>query len=379
MRIDAFHRLLPFVALPLAVVWFQNCSPGLHVETDPLASTFKEAEDCINGSADACVFEKNAVSQMGRAVTPENIGGFQVVPVSLSDRDASGYLQNNDFVVTTVSTARWPATADFRQYYSPSNSALEQVMSYVSARKARDWMSALGIFPAATQRIKIYADSSFTGFIPASNEIHLERNGTNFGAALDGSLIVSLYAQANIKFATSGASHDPTALSVKASACRDTRAYPTPYGCCNSALGCGAAIVSGAADYVVAAVFGENRAVVGDGWKNDPAGLSICGIVRDATRNAGLSATAASSTCAARGSPNNATALGAVYASIWWEARKLADNKSSFDRFFLRHLSVINGADDFSTIQSKITSVATTSAETGYASNVVAGLNRRGH
>lgn len=340
------------------------------------ASTFKEAENCINSAVDACIFNKSAVSQSKTIMTAERLGGYQTSGVSLPGRDGSGFLQNSDFSVITASTERVNATKGFRQYYDPNASYLEQVMAYYYAAAAASWMSSRGSFPASGAGIKFVADSSFSGWVESKNEIHLERNGQSFPAALDASIILNLYAQANISKASGGASH--TGLGAKAGACNEAGGFSAPYACCLSAAGCGPALVSGSADYFVAAFFGKGRTLVGDGWRNDPWGLTICGLRRDPALHTALTATSASSGCVSRGATHQANALGLLYASIWWEVRQKVTNVADFDKFFLKHLALIAGGDDFASIKSKILTLDTNQFSSAYGSLMSAEFARRG-
>lgn len=373
MKIEVARRLALAVPLLALITLFQNC--GLYVEKDPEASTFQAAEDCINGEADACVFDKNAVAQAGKAIGLDRVGGYQTMAVSLSGRDGSGYLKNADFDVTTTSTARVTAAAGFRRYFNPSDSGFEQVNAYVAAQRAREWMQDAGLFPGSSAGVKIVADGTFNGFVPAANEIHLQRAGRELPAALDQSVIVQLYAQAVTYKASAGASH--ASLASKATTCADIRGRNLPNGCCTSLSGCGPAVLSGIGDYMVAAVFGEGRTPVGEGWKNDPAGMTICGLPRDPARNSTLLASTVSSACSAVGG-RNAVALGALYAAAWWKVRVQSGfSKAAVDRLFLRHLSAISGGDDFATLPAKISAAATTTEESQVASAVAAELSAR--
>lgn len=353
----------------------QGCSK-LDIQESSEASTFREAEACINGSSDACIFNKSAVAQSGTSMTAERLGGYQTYGVQLADLDGSGYLKNTSYAVVTAGTPRLTATKGFRQFYNPATSDLEQVMAYYYVHETAAWMTSLGYFPGSGANIQIVADSSFSGWVPGKAELHLERNGDGFPAALDGSLIVDLYTEAMIWRASSTASHSN--ISAKTVTCSDKNGLPVPSGCCSSSAGCGPAIIRGAADYAVAAFFGEGKTRIGEGWKNDPAGLTLCGLPRDVANLANLSVAAASARCTPRGATNHVNVLGILYGSIWWEARKQATNKSEFDKLFLLHFQQIRGDDDFASIKGKILTLDTNTFGGRYGSILSTEFSRRG-
>lgn len=358
----------------LSLFLLSGCT-RLNIQETSDASSFRAAEACMASSADACVFDKSAVEQAGGSLSAERLGGYQTLGVSLSGTDGSGFLQNSDFSVITANTTRVTSAKGFRHYYDPTGSYAEQAMAYYYLRSAVTWMTARGVFPAAGAGIQVVADSNFNGWVPGKNEIHLERNGTDFPAAFDASVILHLYAQAVISKASSAASH--TNLSAKAGSCSDTKAFVSPLGCCTSALGCGPALVSGAADYFVAASFGAGRTRLGAGWKNSTAGLTVCGMSRDPAALLSVSAASAAARCGT-GATNHVNALGAVYASIWWKVRTQVSDTKDFDTFFLQHLALIDGADDFSTIKTKLLSLDASTFSSRYSSLLSAEFSRRG-
>jgi hypothetical protein len=372
MKINLFRNLI-FVALLVAT--FQNCSKGLQSRTDEEASTFLQTQNCMNSQSDACLFNKNAVSQTGKAVTADRIGGYQLTATQVLGRDNSGFLQNAHFSVLTSQTERITSTQGFKHYYNTQSSALEQVMSYTHTQKLWQWLNDRGFTIMNNKGIKIYADAGTTTWVPSRNEIHLQRETQNFPAALDASLIMHLYAQAAIWHASAGQSQ--ANLNLKAQACADQMGFMHPFGCCTSSLGCAPAIVSGAADVMTSFQF-LSKPALGDGLKNDPKGLSVCGLARNPASNRQLTISAASQRCSGRGSTSQIHALGLVYASIWFEAREKAQNKYDFEKFFLKHLSLIRGDDDFLTLKSKILTLDTNEFSGYFGSIMNDEFTRRG-
>lgn len=375
MKIKISRLFAVAACLGVVGLGFQNCSRnGFSVAPQPDAAVFASTSACMGGTTDACIFAKNAVAQSGTAMSANRIGGFQNLGVSLEDRDSSGYLQNSDLIVTTSSTAR--ATGNFRRYYDAGSSGLEQIIAYYQANQLRKWMIAKGSYAGANQGFKIIADSSFNGFVPSKKEIHLQRDGVKFPAALDASIVISLFAQAQIWAASGGASH--TGTTTNTVTCTDSQSYSAPSSCCASASGCGSAIVSGASDYLASLMFLGGKTVIGDGWKNDPAGLSLCLTSRDPASQSALTASTAYGRCTSRAASGEIHVMGLVYASIWWEVRKSISNQSDFDKFFLRHLSQISGSDTFTTIKTKILNLDASEFASSYSALMTAEFARRG-
>lgn len=368
--------LFVICTLPLMVA-FQNCGKNFEVSEHPETSTFKRAEECMQSTvvAGACLFQKSPVAQAGKAVSAEYVGGYQSSSVTISEISGT-YLENDHFQVVTAKTTRLPKTAGFRHYFNPANSNLEQVSSYYFSNELRNWLVARDGSAHLGQGFKVVADSSFSGFLPAKKELHLERNGINLSAALDGSIVQHVYGQAYIWAATSGQSH--AALTDSAQACGDVRGYKSPAGCCKDANGCGAAAITGSADYMTAVYFLASGTKIGEGWKNDVSGLRTCGLTRDPAAQSSLNRNQAYQSCSSRGSPGNTTAMGLLYASIWWEARNKATDKLDFDKLFVRHLAEIRGNDTFATLKTKILSLDSTAFASRHSANLSAEFSRRG-
>lgn len=352
MRIKPW--MIALAALSLSVT-FQNCGQNLGVNQDPDIDVFKEAAACMDSSAEACIFNKNAVNQSGKAMTQDRVGGYQVYGASVVGRGPSGNLQNSDFSILTLYTSRVNPQNGFKYYYAAGRSDLEQVMAYIELDRARQWMNGLGIYPARNMSLSVYADSDFNGYVPGKAQLHLERNGYSIPAALDGGVVNHLYAQANIYAATGGTSH--ANLATSAWTCIDYRGYTSPNGCCKTDVGCGPALIDGAADAFVAMLYGPGSTGVGEGWRNSPGGSTICGLVRDPAQQSSLKLSKAVTACSSRGVRNQIQVIGLVYASIWYRVWEKTSDKPGLEKLFLSHLALIRGEDDFITMKSKILSL----------------------
>ncbi len=118
-----------------------------------------------------------------------------------------------------------------------------------------------------------------------------------------------------------------------------------------------------------------NRTTIGDGFNNTSAGAqALPGISRDLASAA--SKTAPALFTAAQG---DARSLGLLYASIWWEVRRQAGAQSAdIDRIFMEHLTLLNGADTFSSAISKAKTVDSRLFSGQYSSALDAELAKRG-
>lgn len=374
MKIRRTTRLILVGLGGICLLFFQNCSP-ISVQEQAEQSSVDQTDACMASASDACIFNKSPAGQMGRSVNYDNIGGFQFNAVSIGDlKTGSDFLENVDVSVTTSdATKRLKRSEKYKFYYDAASAKLEQVSAYYWINKGRNRMVAAGYNPLDGQNLVVVADSTFSGWIPAKKEIHLQRDDRHFSAALDASVSLGLLTHAAASFASTGGSDGAT----KASTCTDSHGYANPKGCCNDANGCTPAIVAGAGDYF-AAIFFPDIPAIGDGWQNDPRGVQVCGLSRNPATNATLTATTAYAKCASRSAAGNVYALGIVYASVWWEVRKKVSDKTDFDKFFLRHLRSITGDDDFLTIQTKLTNLDVNEFNGKYSSLFTAEFDKRG-
>jgi mono/diheme cytochrome c family protein len=75
--------------------------------------------------------------------------------------------------------------------------------------------------------------------------------------------------------------------------------------------------------------------------------------------------------------------MGTLYASVWWEIRKrvIADNSAlerSYDELYMKHLALVRGADNFSTILNKIKTIDQAEYNSAFSAYFDAEYNRRG-
>lgn len=348
----AISQAILFVLFLLLIPFFQNCARGFETLALPDAEIYKSTSECLESSSGACLFSKNAVAMLRRSVQLDQISGYQYSHAPITGLDQSGFLQNPDFRVTTATTPRLQVSQEgLRHRFSTEHSKLEQLMAYQTVQKLHQWMKDHQLFDGAGTAMKVIPDSSFSGWVPSQNELHFERSDSRLPAALDSSLVLSLATHARIWHASAGESHNR--LTAKTATCTSSSSPRSPQQCCQTALGCGPALVSGAADFVVARFY-PAQPVVGDGWKNHPDGQSVCGRPRDATQNSTLTAMQSYSLCSSRGAQGHVTAMGLVYASLWWDLHRKAGDTSAIEKLFLRHLRLIQGDDDFATIKSKL-------------------------
>jgi len=129
-------------------------------------------------------------------------------------------------------------------------------------------------------------------------------------------------------------------------------------GCCATTAGCIRAIDEGQADFFSSILFPSSPAM-GDGMVDTIEGITICGIPRNAELNAHpetyLTFPDAFVACNNPDFYGQIHALGAVYASVWWnvrDAQSTITDKENVERLFLEHLKLLDSTSDFcSTIE----------------------------
>lgn len=357
-------RFFGFLALTIGCLFaFENCGKPFSVAllSADWASQASVQPNCLDGTADACVFRKNVVSQSGQALRNNDLGDLsaeQTYAVQLNGWTTNQSLSNGSFTVLAMG-AQTPLSADPATQFriagtSPAaQSALEQVMAFYWANQTAYQAAQLGPFAAGNKQILIMTDSSLQGWALRENQIHLKAAGAAnpLGMAFDAGTLIYYLGIANLDFATNGAIHSETQANHVS--CQNAGT-----NCCASASGCSRAIASGQADYLVALMF-PDRPQVSDGWSNLPQGAAVCGqtgVTRDPSGVASLTASQAYSLCAGAGQSGNIYAMGLVYAAFWLDLRKAAGaDASQVDRLYLEHLALLDGDDDFQTALAKIT------------------------
>lgn len=377
---SSMHRLTWILAaITLMSVFFQNCSKGFQaVQHEESASTLATYACLENNSVDACLFKKNPVHQAGSNIDPSTAAYYQNTGVLLKDLDGSGYLSNASFSVQSKSGSRAKAfNGRWKYLFSTYPSEASQVSAYYYLTEAKNYFkNRTGIFYAENQNIRVISDAGLSGWSSQINTIHLENQENKIAMALDGSLVVNLLAHANAYYASNGQAL--TNQSATAQNCVNKKSSLASYQCCKTSNGCGNAILAGQADYLTAIYFEALGTALGESWALNTSGLAVCNVSRDVAQNTNLNASIAYSNCASIKSSGNIYAMGALYASVWWEARKKISNKVEFDKYFMKHLELIRGDDTFVTIQAKLQTLDQNSFSNQFYVNLRSEFLKRG-
>ncbi|MCB0386982.1 MAG: hypothetical protein KDD43_16430, partial [Bdellovibrionales bacterium] len=290
-----------------------------------IPSTDKMDKDCSTSSSySMCLYLKNPVSQNATVLSdPESATELNLqrtFGVKLTGVDGSGRLQNSSVeIVTLEGTA--VDTAKLQSYkelgVDDASNFLEQQMAYYWANRSIEYLSAwAGNLYVKNQGIKIIVDDRTHGWRPSTKSIHLKKSSLGKSMAANGGLVVHLLAQANLWLATGG-EIDNLSGDSKHQACGTH-----DKGCCRNPTGCSRALASGAADYMVAIMFPDDPGM-GEYWSNSLDGVKSCTQSRNLKYMSAITATDANQACS--GQAGEVHALGSVYASIWWDVRKKAE------------------------------------------------------
>ncbi len=377
------------ILLAFSIICFQNCGKNFQAMRVTGQADSLSVEDldpvCMDGSSDACLYLKSIVAQTrmpAGALTADQMGAAQQLPVSLKDITTDSLLKNQSFIVFEKGSSS-PLAADANgkwrySYSSPQGpSKLEQLMSFYWANfAASNAFLRTGAFYAQDKQIKIITGDSYFGWAPAKNQIHLI--GTDAKKmALDASLVVYFLGLANLDYATGGKINSFSKPNLHV-----TCGAQQKMDCCSTKNGCSRAIASGQADYFVAMTFPKLSAVA-DGWSDKIAGHSICNssLARDpAALPQEITSEQVFSLCSTQSQAGDIHAMGALYSAIWWDVRQSAEEAKSaeVDSLFMMHLKVLDGDDDFISVQSKILAIDRASFAGRYRTAFESAFRRRG-
>lgn len=387
------HRGIVAFSLFSLFLGFQNCSefkvvPGLANlgslgSAGSAGAVLEPATDKIdtncetNPAFDACIIKQSPSAQLGTALSAtaatrrSQLGLAAIYGVKLTSLSGAGSLQNPTFSVQSLkSTISSLTTASLKAApMSAGSSDFEQVNTYYWINRAAEYLDARtsGALPAKGKAIKVIVDDTITGYDASQNTIRLKLTESTGAVAWNGDLAVHMFGVANAYLA------NPNGWSTLSTTTHQT-CNAVDKGCCSAAAGCATAIRFGVGEYFASCMF-PNRTTIGDGFNNTSTGAqALPGISRDLASAA--SKTAPALFTAAQG---DARSLGLLYASIWWEVRRQAGAQSAdIDRIFMEHLTLLNGADTFSSAISKAKTVDSRLFSGQYSSAFDAELAKRG-
>ncbi|MCB0365042.1 MAG: hypothetical protein H6624_11770 [Bdellovibrionaceae bacterium] len=340
-----------------------------------IPTTDKVDRDCsTSGAYSMCLYMKNPVSQSATVLSdPESateLNQQRTFGVKLTGIDGSGKLQNSSIeVVTLEGTA--VDTTQLQNYkelgVDDSSNFLEQQMAYYWANRSIEYLSAwTGRLYVKDQGLKVIVDDRTHGWRPGTKSIHLRKSSLGKSMATNGGLVIHLLAQANLWLATGGEIDNLNGDS-KHQACGTHEK-----GCCRNPTGCSRAVASGAADYMVAIMFPDDPGL-GEFWSNSLDGVKSCSQSRNLKFMSTITATNAHQACSSSNQAGEVHALGSLYASIWWEVRKRAEEDRpgsgrEVDTLYMEHLSKLRGDDDFLSALNKIEQIDAEKFSSRYSS-----------
>lgn len=349
-----------FFILAVMLIMFQNCGRGFVVSQAVLRSV-QLNQGCLGSESSACLVFKNLVTQSG-ILEPQwsQMWQEQKYSVNLLDMLTETSLMNESFVTySKLTNSTLQMSPEFGWKYridSPEGAAqVGQIMSFYWANyAARNSISRFGLFYAYNQDIKIVTDDQFYGWAPEKNQIHLSGESGRGPMSLDASLTVYYLGLANLDYANDYAIHR-YATSNHRECGQSSESV-----CCLSSQGCSKAIASGVAEYLVAMTFPEDPSFA-NGWAWNPNGHTTCAPTQSRNVESFLSLTAqqAFDLCGVSSEAGEIYVMGTLYASIFWNMRKLSPGKEAdIDRLYMLHLAQLNGDDTFVTAKAKLLSIS---------------------
>ena len=317
--------------------------------TEPGEGTLQPSTDkldagCASSTAyDTCLFRKNPVAQAGGTVWLNQLELTRELGVKIRGvtRGATG-LENARLRVLTLFTRRLDLTKPslLKAPWSETESYVEQLAAYYWANLALDYLENR-VGPLPLRGLKIYADDAFTGYVSATQSVHLEKSAVQIPRALSGEVVVQLVGQALAQSLAAGRLFptDP----AKHNAC-----LQDPKGCCAGADGCAGALGNAFGDYFAAMIFPTSPRL-GETLVNGVDGQSICGLRRDPAALKAKTKTEIFNACADKG---RVVLLGAWYAARWWNLRTQLEAQTpgdgaKVDRLFVEHARAWSAASTF--------------------------------
>lgn len=322
--------------------FFEAGGSDLQPSTDRMDSTCRTSR-----VYDTCLFNKNPVAQAGQSVSSSQLEDLRWYGVKIRDLAPSGFLENSHLQILALNTPRF--TLQQRNLlkipYSESRSYAEQLSAYYWANRVFAYLEPRMSGRFLPLSLKIYVDDVFTGYVSASESIHLEKTGSKIPAAFSADIVTHL-----IGHALANALSQKKVFSGDRSA-QHKSCDLNPLGCCTTQLGCSQALAQSFGDYLVG-MMNPTLPRIGETAGASPAGQPICGFARDLVGLSARTAVQAFSACSSAGANGRVSLMGAWYASLWWKLRSLEEQKSvgsgrDIDILFFDHAKSWTGTSTF--------------------------------
>lgn len=283
---------------------------------------------------DACIYLKNPAAQENAIVANDLVNTKRRFGVKVRGLSPSGFLENSRVAVYSLHSDRFTlaSRAQLKSAAPPSGTHLAQFSAYYWSNRLFEHLEfRLGAERLPASQVKIYADDAFTGFVSASNAVHLEQKTDKIAKALNGEVVIHMVAQ-SVAHGLSGGELFKKDLTQHNTCALD------PKGCCATDMGCAQALGNGFGEYVSALMFPDS-ARVGESIAADLGGQKICGLSRSLDTLSAKTRAEVFSACMPGG---RAVLLGAWYASQWWKLRAQAEAQETgasqdIDKLFFDH------------------------------------------
>lgn len=388
-RLQSVYRLSSILVILFVLsIAFQNC--GEQFQTQKMEDlSFASVSSGITPSAkncfeetqhQACVFAKSPVSQSGRSMNLSDLIKVQNHGVQLPNLIQNQQLASTDISVVNDSKSIYASSVGWKIKDNQQRELSSAVSAYFYAQDFKNWLKSLsGQTHLDNKGLKIVISQNLdAGYYHPQKEIILSIDEEHIPMGYDGTALTGFMAQAFIAYASSG--KILINQSASTNECRNNKGQLSARGCCKTNALCGPALLQGSADFLSALYFSKwGNTSLSDGWINNPEGFKHCQILRDPSKNANLTSTGAFQACADRSSLGYVPVMASLYSSIWWEARKNASNTSEFDAFFFRHLALLGGEENWTTLKPKLTQLLATEPQWQSSYNLLlTEINRRG-
>lgn len=369
-RSPIFNVAFIFSLLTFVVISFQNCSKQFELQemknnSLSLSSSSNgtgipiSTKNCpTDSSFDTCIFAKSPVAQLGHMASDQDLINAQIYGVKLGALPDPTILATLDIIALDSSGVPLKSNQGWKFSYANNKNNLSAISAFYYAQDFKNWIKLIsGSVSLDAKAIKIITQTSESGYFHTNKEIRLANNDLRIPMAFDGTSVVGYTAQALIAYSSSGKSLINTVASTNE--CLNAKGLLNARGCCKTKDLCGPALNQGAADYITAVYFGNFGSSIGETWVNSYEGLQHCGISRNPASNASLLASSAFAACSSRNSFGYVYSMASLYSSIWWEARKKSTSQDIFDRFFVRHIALLSGDDNWPSLKIKILNFVT--------------------
>jgi hypothetical protein len=294
-----------------------------------------------------CLYFKNPVFQAGEVVAPfeeEKLKSLQSFRAQLTGLDQSGFVKNSFLNVQSVSQGPLKLSEALKTHGIDSHQQMAlSLNAYYWLNRAHEYLNKnfKDVF-SFEKPVDVYVDDAFDGWSLEKKALYLSASKKS---ALSADVLLILWAEAQMGFATEGKINQPS--SFHHAACGDD-----PVGCCKDKTGCSQALLHGSADALHALLF-EDAPEVGAFYHQSLSGQSICGKkARSPEAFKDLSFQQAYDLCPEK--PGSTVAMGMAYAAVWWKASHQASDPKKVLKVFLKSLPQMTGEDTFSSASTKI-------------------------